>query len=492
LGWTIAATIALGGLFVILLAALLVFRTTPLITRRFEALADRLNRLSKGELDTRFEEGTPPFLEGQQIAEAAVAVRVALSERIALAALLERQRADLESRVAERTGELQAALAVAQSSEAAKTAFLANMSHEIRTPLNGVIGVAETLRRSPLAPDQAAMVDLIVSSGAALQRLLGDVLDLSRVESGELTLAYSTFDLRKTVESAAGLFRISAENKGLEFTIAYGPGAEGFIETDEARLRQILVNLTANAVKFTERGSVTIEVDVQGDGDQAQLVFRVTDTGIGFDPSRTDALFSRFVQADVSITRKYGGTGLGLALSKAIADRLGGDIQAQSRLGQGSTFTLILPCLKKPTPPALTAPEVATGAPSLDGAKLRVLVAEDNLANQRVIKLLLDPLGVDVTITNNGQEALEAFTAQDFDIVLMDMQMPVMDGLTASRAVRALEAQRGRVPTPILMLTANGTPEHIAQARAAGCDDYLVKPITPKILAEAITRALDR
>ena len=363
----------------------------------------------------------------------------------------------------------------AQAANAAKSQFLANMSHEIRTPLNGVIGLAQALANTGLTSQQAEMLELIQSSGRTLQVLLSDILDLARVESGRLELAEEAFDLGRAVREAAQLYEASARDKGLQFFVEIAPEVDCWITGDLVRLKQILTNLVSNAVKFTSEGfvSLTAAPGPARDG-VPTLRFSVEDTGIGFDGQTRDRLFSRFEQADGAITRKFGGSGLGLAISRQLAEMMGGDLDCESEPGGGSAFILTVPFRE-----AAASATPAAGADEAEGGAfgaVRVLLADDHPVNRRVVEMVLAQIDVILTSVEDGAQAVQAIREGDYDLVLMDMQMPVMDGLTATREIRLHEAAMGLKRTPIVMLTANALPEHVRAAEAAGADRHLPKP----------------
>ncbi len=384
--------------------------------------------------------------------------------------------ASLEDRVAERTAQLERA-------NTEKSRFLANMSHELRTPLNGVIAISETLSREQATPKGKELAELIVSSGRLLERVLTDILDFSKIEAGEIKLTRDEFSMQTLVSRIAELHRASAETKGLSFRWAVAPEAAGRFAGDTVRLTQVLSNLLSNAVKFTETGSVELLVDAGPGG----VCFTVSDTGIGFDEEVRQRLFRRFEQADASTTRRFGGTGLGLAISRSLVELMGGAVEVASTPGQGSTFTVVVP-LEVLEGEAAAEAEDAYEAFDIAGA--RVLLAEDHPTNQKVVQLVLGSVGVDPVIVDNGALALEALRAERFDVVLMDMQMPELDGLSATTQLRAWEREQGLPRTPVIMLTANALDEHVKASHDAGADAHLSKPIRADALIEAIIQAM--
>ena len=380
---------------------------------------------------------------------------------------------------------LKAAQERAEAANRAKSEFLANMSHEIRTPLNGVVSMADALSRQQLDRNAHEMVDLIRSSGATLERLLTDILDSAKIEAGQVALEETTFDLKHTVNDIALLWRAKAEDRGVSLVFDLDPDAPKYVSGDAVRLRQVLTNLVSNALKFTEQGTVTMTVRA---ADAGRIGFEVRDTGIGFDADQKARIFGRFQQADGSITRRFGGTGLGLAISAALVELMGGTLDCDSTPGHGSAFTFEIN-LPEATAPVAASSSI-TPATDITGLPLRILLADDHPANRKVIEIMLGVTAMELVAVENGQQALERFKSEPFDIVLMDMQMPVMDGLTATRAIRDVEAGQDGDRTAILMLTANAMAEHVTQSLAAGADGHLTKPITMNALLAAMSDVL--
>jgi signal transduction histidine kinase/ActR/RegA family two-component response regulator len=373
----------------------------------------------------------------------------------------------------------------AAAANAAKSIFLATMSHEIRTPLNGVLGMAQAMAADELASAQRERLGIITQSGETLLAILNDVLDLSKMEAGKLDLEAAEFDLAAQIGGVCAAFGALAEAKGLELSWRVSPEAEGVYLGDAVRLRQLITNLVSNGLKFTEVGQVSVEADATAAG----LILRVRDTGVGIDAEALGRLFEDFMQADASTTRRFGGTGLGLAICRRLSRMMGGTIEAESELGRGALFTVTLPLERlRDSEPAEASAAATEDAAELDA--VRVLAAEDNEVNRLVLKTLLAQVGVEPRLVVNGREAVEAWSREPWDVILMDVQMPEMDGPTAAREIRVREAAEGRSRTPIIALTANVLAHQIGEYLDAGMDAHVAKPIEAGRLFAALQEAL--
>ena len=371
----------------------------------------------------------------------------------------------------------------ANAANAAKSAFLATMSHEIRTPLNGVLGMAQAMARDELSDRQRERLTVVRQAGETLLALLNDLLDLSRIEAGRLELEDGLIDIESLMTGVQATFTTLASEKDVSFQLAVSPKALGLWRGDPTRVRQVVYNLVSNAVKFTARGEVRVAVRREA----GALVFEVADTGPGIAEERLGSLFHKFVQEDASTTRRYGGSGLGLAICRELATLMGGEVGVVSSVGEGSTFTVRLPLSRaEGALPASVSMEIA--APSGD---LRILAAEDNPMNQLVLKTLLAQLGVEVRCVNDGQAACDAAAEQEWDVILMDVQMPVMDGPTAARWIRDREEAEGLRRTPIIALTANAMAHHAAEYTSAGMDVLVPKPLELERLIGAIQSVME-
>ncbi len=408
----------------------------------------------------------------------------------------------LERQVEQRTAELERALGdlvssnrelatareAADAASRAKSDFLAMMSHEIRTPLNGVIGLANLLAETALDERQRDYVESIRHCGDALLDLVSDVMDFSKIEAGRLELESIPFDPRELVRTTIDLFAVRAMAKGLTLDLYVDDDVPPRVRGDPARLRQILVNLLGNALKFTDRGGITLTLASDRSGPRPGLRFAVADTGIGIPLEAQGRLFREFTQADTSTTRRYGGTGLGLAICKRLVTLMGGSIVLESARGAGSTFSFHVPAQTETELP------VSSGTRASDDADLdlrgltTVLLVEDNPVNQLIVVTMLENCGANVEVASNGLEAVEQIHRAPFDLVLMDCQMPEMDGFEATRAIRRIPTEAGRVP--IVALTANAVAGDVERCLEAGMDDYLAKPLRKPELLRALRRWL--
>ncbi|MCI5046223.1 MAG: ATP-binding protein [Aquisalinus sp.] len=375
------------------------------------------------------------------------------------------------------TESLRSALDEARNASATKSAFLANMSHEIRTPMNGVLGAAAALKGSELDEHQGNLVDIIHGSGDALMTVLNDILDFSKIEAGQVSMEQSEFSLRSVIQKVESVHNLKAADRGLDFTATVEDDVADQLVGDAHRIAQILHNLVSNAIKFTHEGGVwlTVKKDAAAaQGENEAILITVEDSGIGMTPEEKEYVFDKFAQADDSTTRNYGGTGLGLSIIQSLVEAMSGELVCDSEKGRGTTFriTLALPKADQLEAEAEAEEECAVGQ-----LAERILLAEDNVTNRMVLEALLKPFDLSLTCVENGQEAVEAFETDTFDLILMDIQMPVMDGTEALAKIREIEARDDRTPTPIIAATANAMVHQIDEYMSLGFDGHLTKPI---------------
>jgi two-component system, sensor histidine kinase len=378
----------------------------------------------------------------------------------------------LEQQVSERTAELQQALERAEASTRSKSEFLAMMSHEIRTPMNGILGMTQLLDLTRLTDEQRSYLNTVRSSGDALLVLINDILDFSKIEAGKLDLENRSFHLERALATTLALYTPLAEAKQLKLTMARAPDLPGYVSGDRTRLRQIVSNLLSNAIKFTEKGRVHLEARVLERDDRGyRLGIAIRDTGIGIPPDRLDRLFQAFSQVDASTTRRYGGTGLGLAISYRLCEAMGGAIRVESRPGEGSTFRFHVRVGHGSAAPD-TVPGVLAPMKAKD-AGTRVLVVDDDHINRTLALVMLGKLGLQAHAVKDGHEAVAEVAQSHYDVVLMDMQMPGMDGVEATQAIRQLPLH---TQPCIIALTANAYESDRERCLRAGMDDFLSKP----------------
>ncbi|MFM7723089.1 MAG: ATP-binding protein [Bacteroidota bacterium] len=374
----------------------------------------------------------------------------------------------------------------AEDSSRAKAMFLANMSHEIRTPLNGIVSMAEQLSKSDLNLDQSRFVDIMTSASSTLLAIINDVLDISKIEAGKFSVETIPFDFTKSAEDALSIFKVRAAEKNINYSYSFvGFDSIRLLLGDPYRLNQVLFNIVGNAIKFTSKGKVVVHVEMLNrENSKVDIRIRVEDTGVGMDPGYLQRVYEAFSQEDNSITRKFGGSGLGLSIARSIVQIMGGDLQIESYKGRGTTVTIDFTLTETSVNQTVNQ---AVEMGRVDWSRIKVLAVEDNELNKMVLQVVLKKYGCQIEIASNGEEALEILTKKEFNIILMDVQMPIMDGIEATKIIR----EKRNLTTPIIGLSANALREEVSICKSAGMNDYLVKPYTENQLVDVMLSHLN-